>query len=161
MSIASAITALRTKAALSQQELADRLYVSRELVSKWETGSRIPDFGTIGAIAGVFRVSPEAIAGVFRVSPEAIADRNALVFRELSDCVPQGISLPEEELTGLLERFLTRIPVREGDVFLNRYYFLKNTAEIAAKYRLGENHVRSILSKTRRKLAKYLKEELS
>ncbi|MBR4336586.1 MAG: helix-turn-helix transcriptional regulator [Clostridia bacterium] len=150
MSIASAITALRTKAALSQQELADRLYVSRELVSKWETGSRIPDFGTIGAIAGVFRVSPEAIA-----------DRNALVFRELSDCVPQGISLPEEELTGLLERFLTRIPVREGDVFLNRYYFLKNTAEIAAKYRLGENHVRSILSKTRRKLAKYLKEELS
>ena len=150
MSIASAITALRTKAALSQQELADRLYVSRELVSKWEAGSRIPDFGTIGAIAGVFRVSPEAIA-----------DRNALVFRELSDCVPQGISLPEEELTGLLERFLTRIPVREGDVFLNRYYFLKNTAEIAAKYRLGENHVRSILSKTRRKLAKYLKEELS
>ena len=150
MSIASAITALRTKAALSQQELADRLYVSRELVSKWETGSRIPDFGTIGAIAGVFRVSPEAIA-----------DRNALVFRELSDCVPQGISLPEEELTGLLERFLTRIPVREGDVFLNRYYFLKNTAEIAAKYRLGENHVRSILSKTRRTLAKYLKEELS
>ena len=150
MSIASAITALRTKAALSQQELTDRLYVSRELVSKWETGSRIPDFGTIGAIAGVFRVSPEAIA-----------DRNALVFRELSDCVPQGISLPEEELTGLLERFLTRIPVREGDVFLNRYYFLKNTAEIAAKYRLGENHVRSILSKTRRKLAKYLKEELS
>ena len=150
MSIASAITALRTKAALSQQELADRLYVSRELVSKWETGSRIPDFGTIGAIAGVFRVSPEAIA-----------DRNALVFRELSDCVPQGISLPEEELTGLLERFLTRISVREGDVFLNRYYFLKNTAEIAAKYRLGENHVRSILSKTRRKLAKFLKEELS
>ena len=75
--------------------------------------------------------------------------------------MPQGISLPEEELTGLLERFLTRIPVREGDVFLNRYYFLKNTAEIAAKYRLGENHVRSILSKTRRKLAKYLKEELS
>ena len=150
MSIASAITALRTKAALSQQELADRLYVSRELVSKWETGSRIPDFGTIGAIAGVFRVSPEAIA-----------DRNALGFRELSGCVPQGISLPEEELTGLLERFLTRIPVREGDVFLNRYYFLKNTAEIAAKYRLGENHVRSILSKTRRKLAKYLKEELS
>ncbi len=150
MSIASAIAELRTKAALSQQELADRLYVSRELVSKWETGSRIPDFGTIGAIAGVFRVSPDAIA-----------DRNDLVFRELSDCVPQGISLPEKELTGLLERFLTRIPVREGDVFLNRYYFLKNTAEIAVKYRLGENHVRSILSKTRRKLAKFLKEELS
>ena len=150
MSIASAITALRTKAALSQQELADRLYVSRELVSKWETGSRIPDFGTIGAIAGVFRVSPEAIA-----------DRNALVFRELSDCVPKGISLPEEKLPGILERFLSKLPPREADVFLNRYYFLKNTAEIARKYRLGENHVRSILSKTRRKLAKYLKEELS
>ena len=71
MSIASAIVELRTKAALSQKELADRLFVSRELVSKWETGSRIPDFGTI-----------DAIADVFRVSPDAIADRNDLIFRD-------------------------------------------------------------------------------
>ena len=147
MSIASAIVELRTKAALSQKELADRLFVSRELVSKWETGSRIPDFCTI-----------DAIADVFCVSPDAIADRGDLVFRELSDCVPKGVALPEEKLPGILERFLSKLPPREGDVFLNRYYFLKNTAEIAKKYRLGENHVRSILSKTRKKLAKYLKE---
>lgn len=147
MSIASAIVELRTKAALSQKELADRLFVSRELVSKWETGSRIPDFGTI-----------DAIADVFRVSPDAIADRNDLIFRELSESVPQGIDLPEENLPGVLERFLSRLSPREADVFLNRYYFLKNTADIAVKYKLGENHVRSILSKARRKLAKYLKE---
>ena len=150
MSIASAILELRTKAALSQQELADRLFVSRELVSKWETGSRRPDFGTIGAIAEVFHVSPDAIA-----------DRKDLVFRELSDCVPKGGVLSEEVLPRVLERFLSKLPVREADVFLNRYYFLKNTAEIADKYGIRENHVRSILSKTRKKLKTMLKEELS
>ena len=147
MSIASAIVELRTRDNLSQQDLADRLFVSRELVSKWECGSRQPDFKTIGEIAALFRVSPDTIA-----------NRNDLVFRELSECVPRGVTLPEDRLPGLLERFLTKLPAREADVFLNRYYFLKKPAEIADKYRLGENHVRSILSKTRKKLAKYLKE---
>ena len=36
------IASLRKKAGLSQEELAEKLFVSRELVSKWETGKRNP-----------------------------------------------------------------------------------------------------------------------
>jgi len=148
VSISNAILELRTAGNLSQKELADRLFVSRELVSKWERGERRPDLETIGKIAALFGVPTERIV-----------DPNDLVLRELSECVPPGIAIPDEELPSLLNRFLRRLPEREANVFLNRYYFLKPPSEIACKYGIKENHVRSILSKTRKKLKKALKEE--
>ena len=39
-----------------------------------------------------------------------------------------------------------------------RYYYLKTTAEISAECKTGENHVRSMLSKIRKKLKKHIKE---
>ena len=41
------IAMLRTQANLTQEQLAEKLYVTRELVSKWETGKRNPDYKTI------------------------------------------------------------------------------------------------------------------
>lgn len=150
MSLSHKILELRTASALSQQELADRLFVSRDLVSKWERGVRSPDLKMIGAIAEVFGV-PE----------ERLIDRNDLIFRELESCLPKGMPQTEDGLTALLNRFLKRLPERTANVFLNRYYLLQSTAEIADKYGIGENHVRSILSKARKKLKKALKEEVS
>ena len=34
---------LRTEKGLSQQQLADRMYVTRSTVARWEIGSRLPD----------------------------------------------------------------------------------------------------------------------
>ena len=150
VSISIAILELRTAENISQQELADRLFVSRELVSKWETGQRRPDFRTISQIAEIFHVPVKRIV-----------DPDDLVFRELSGCMPKGGVLSEEQLPALLNRFLRGLPERESGVFLNRYYSLKSTSEIAAQYGIGENHVRSMLSKTRKKLKRILKEEFS
>ncbi len=44
---------LRTETGLSQQELADKMYVTRSTVVRWETGSRLPD------AARIFRLSEE------------------------------------------------------------------------------------------------------
>ena len=41
------IKELRIKAGLSQKELADMIYVSREAVSKWETGKNMPTYDII------------------------------------------------------------------------------------------------------------------
>ena len=40
---ADAIAKLRSGKAMSQQDLADSLFVSRSLVAMWETGARTPD----------------------------------------------------------------------------------------------------------------------
>ncbi len=48
---------LRKKSGLSQEEFADKLGVSRQAVSKWETGQSVPDSGKAAAIGAFFGVS--------------------------------------------------------------------------------------------------------
>ena len=149
MDIGKRIAELRTENGLSQQELADLLFVSRDLVSKWENGLRAPDYPTV-----------ERMAQAFGVSPDAVVDRSDLVFEELSACVGEelGAIIPEEAFTELVNRFLKKQSERNADLFLKRYYFLRTTAEIAAECGIRENHVRSILSKLRRRLRKEIRE---
>ena len=57
MTLGERIRQLRESAGLSQQELAERLYVSRQTVSRWESGSRTPDIMTAKKIAVLLGVS--------------------------------------------------------------------------------------------------------
>ena len=44
---AETLRKLRTDNGLSQQELAERMYVSRSTITRWESGSRLPDVAMI------------------------------------------------------------------------------------------------------------------
>ena len=46
---------------MSQEQLADRLGVSRQSVSKWELGEAAPDIGNLVAIGELFGVSLDAL----------------------------------------------------------------------------------------------------
>ncbi|MBR1598512.1 MAG: helix-turn-helix transcriptional regulator [Lachnospiraceae bacterium] len=48
---------LRKQKGLSQEELAGRLNVSRQTVSKWEVGESTPDLEKLAAISELFEVS--------------------------------------------------------------------------------------------------------
>ena len=41
------ICELRTKRGLSQEELAEKVFVTRQAVSRWETGETIPNIDTL------------------------------------------------------------------------------------------------------------------
>ena len=45
------IRALRQERQLSQQQLAERIYVSRKTVGNWEAGSRLPDITMVSRLA--------------------------------------------------------------------------------------------------------------
>lgn len=63
-SLARRIAALRTKLGWTQQDLADRLAVSRVAVSHIESGQRDPGERTIALLAGLFKMEPwELVAG--------------------------------------------------------------------------------------------------
>ena len=147
MDIAKAIAKLRTDRGMTQDELAAKLYVSRDLVSKWETGARRPDWQTV-----------ETLADVFGVKPDEIVRRDELAFEELEKCLPDNCRLTADELTALLDSFLGGLRENEADIFVQRYYFFDETADIAARFGLKENHLRTILSRTRKKLKKYITE---
>lgn len=147
MNIAKAISDLRLGCNISQEDFASALFVSRDLVSKWETGVRRPNWQMI-----------EKIAEIFDVPTSYIVDKNELVYMELEECLPKNSHLSADKLTTVLNSFLCGINDIESDVFIRRYYFFESTAEIAASFHLKENHIRSTLSRTRKKLKKFIKE---
>lgn len=55
--LAQQIRALRTANHLSQEELAEKLYISRQAISKWETGEATPDVDKLVQLAEIFEVS--------------------------------------------------------------------------------------------------------
>jgi transcriptional regulator with XRE-family HTH domain len=63
-SLGRRIAAFRTKLGLTQNELADRLAVSRTAVSHLETGMAVPGERTVVLLAGLFKIEPrELVAG--------------------------------------------------------------------------------------------------
>ncbi len=61
MIIADKIITLRKKNGWSQEELAERLGVSRQAVSKWESAQSIPDIDKILKLADIFAVSTDCL----------------------------------------------------------------------------------------------------
>ena len=59
MILAEKIIALRKKAGWAQEELAYQMGVSRQSVSKWESGTSIPDLERILKLSQVFGVSTD------------------------------------------------------------------------------------------------------
>ena len=54
---------LRTNENLTQEELAEKLYVSRTAISKWESGRGYPSIDSLKAIAKYFHVTIDELIG--------------------------------------------------------------------------------------------------
>ena len=54
---------LRTKNGLSQDELAEKVFVTRQAVSRWENGETTPNVETLKLLSNVFDVSINTLLG--------------------------------------------------------------------------------------------------
>lgn len=59
MKLADKILKLRKQAGLSQEELAERLNVSRQAISRWEVGSAMPDASNVQQLSKLFGVTAD------------------------------------------------------------------------------------------------------
>ena len=57
------ILELRTKNGLSQDELAEKVYVTRQAVSRWENGETVPNTETLKLLSKLFDVSINTLLG--------------------------------------------------------------------------------------------------
>ena len=86
-----------------------------------------------------------------------------LAIEELEECVA-GTSDTEssamtEELQRAINAFVKSLPEREGDIFLQRYFFVRDVKDIARSYGISQSNASVILSRTRAKLKEYLTKE--
>lgn len=63
------IKGLRTQKGLTQKELADKLHVTSQAVSRWENGEVEPSVSTIGEMAKIFEVTTDEIIGGPQMKP--------------------------------------------------------------------------------------------
>ncbi len=54
---------LRTKHGLSQEELVEKVYVTRQAVSRWENGETVPNTDTLKLLSKFFDVSINTLLG--------------------------------------------------------------------------------------------------
>lgn len=57
------ILKLRTKSGLSQDELAEKVYVTRQAVSRWESGETVPNTETLKLLSKFFDISINTLLG--------------------------------------------------------------------------------------------------
>ena len=63
METKTVIYELRTKHGLSQDELAEKVFVTRQAVSRWENGETVPNTETLKLLSNVFDVSINTLLG--------------------------------------------------------------------------------------------------
>ena len=63
MNTKDVILELRTKSGLSQEELAEKVYVTRQAVSRWENGETIPNAEALKLLSKIFDVSINTLLG--------------------------------------------------------------------------------------------------
>ncbi|MBR4733427.1 MAG: helix-turn-helix transcriptional regulator [Lachnospiraceae bacterium] len=61
MELSNQMKKYRTEAGLSQDALAEKIFVSRQTISNWETGKNYPDINSLLRMSEVFGVSVDAL----------------------------------------------------------------------------------------------------
>ena len=102
MSFAITLKKLRTEKGLSQQEMAERMYVTRSTVARWESGSRLPSAVMIARLAECLDTDVNMLMNAAAESEEApniiiVDDRKIVLSGALS--VLETV-LPNAVITG-------------------------------------------------------------
>lgn len=87
----------------------------------------------------------------------------ALSLSELEDCISAGNTTEQEADLHLLAKtingYLQKLPARERDVFIGRYYYADSVREVASYYNMSESKTKSMLYRIRLKLKEHLEQE--
>ena len=107
MVLAEKIVLLRKRKGWSQEELADKLDISRQSVSKWELGASIPDLDMILRLSELFDVTTDYL---LKDDVREISSNVSEVFEEMSEPSARRVSAKEANLfMDLTEKLSERI----------------------------------------------------
>ena len=86
-----------------------------------------------------------------------------VALEEIGDCLPSSRSVEDEAeanaVAELIDRFLGTLEKRDRIMFVRRYWHSDTISEIAALFKMSNNHVSVRLSRIRKELKKYLAKE--
>ena len=117
------IAEYRRARGMSQEEMADKLYVTRQALSKWENGISLPSVDMLCELSKMFSVSIEEILGLFERAPRKLHEDD--IFRDhdrsyIVNAIASGeikVSLPDVLYQmSPAERMLILRQLRDGKI---------------------------------------------
>lgn len=110
MTMAEKLIALRKQRGWSQEDLAEQLDVSRQSVSKWESGASLPDLDRVLNLSRLFGVSTDyLLRDELEREPEAAGGAAGAAGAAEPDCEGRPVSAEEaEEYLSLVEQVSPR-----------------------------------------------------
>ncbi len=72
MTFSEKLIFLRRSGGMSQEQLAEKLGVTRQSVSKWESGAATPEIGKLVALSELFQVSVDYLVKEYITEPERL-----------------------------------------------------------------------------------------
>lgn len=108
--LADTLRKLRTEKGLTQTQLANLMYVNKATISKWESGTRVPDVPMITRLAGILAVDVGTLlAGAVRTDEfpnlvivddnRAVLSYNLLILKEtVPAAVITGFNWPQQAI---------------------------------------------------------------
>ncbi|MBQ9132507.1 MAG: helix-turn-helix domain-containing protein [Clostridia bacterium] len=138
--VAEAIKRLRIEHNLTQAELADRLSVSPQAVSRWENGQAYPDIELFSKIADCFNVTVDELMG------REIADSVELAskFRTLYKQYFENGAKDDAVLLRLCDMAEKLCTIDEPIKYIARYYELAKRLSVRTRSKLHISHARAI-----------------
>lgn len=133
--IAENLKRLRQGCGLTQEQLAERLGVSFQSVSRWETGLSYPDIEMIPEIAAFFEVSTDVLMGVEKATMEQNLARDKKILRM------DEFETMEERLA-FIEELHRKYP-HDAEILVDLVYALSGYRERSEEMR---GHIREYLS---------------
>ena len=111
MECAARLAELRREKGLSQEELAEKLAVSRQAVSKWERGESSPDTDNLIALAQLYGVSLDVLLGLkLAQTPEPAETEYEAPAEEVEVDVRLAEELPPEPMPAALFTTISTLP---------------------------------------------------
>ena len=137
MTLGQKLKELRSLKGLTQKELADKLHVSFQTVSKWENGENEPDITTLKELATLFNCSVDYLIGSEQegLFPAPQAAQTVVVQHELHVCAKCGKDIPEEQLVSEDVTRKERHGRMTRTVSVGQTYYHKNCLEQVKKER--------------------------
>ena len=131
MTFGEKLKKLRTEAQLTQDELAEKLFVSRTAISKWESGRGYPNIESLKAIAKFFSVTVDELLSSGEALTIAEEDNKRkekhfcdLLYGLLDLCIAMLLFLPffAEKANGII-RSVSLIALNGVQLYLKAIYF--------------------------------------
>ena len=105
MLFAETLKKLRTAKGLSQRELAERMYVDRSTVARWENGSRLPDTMMIARLSQCLGTDVNTLLSAAAASDEA---PNVIMVDDRKIFLSGALPILEEVIPGAIITGFTR-----------------------------------------------------